>query len=96
MGEPLRGGGYATIAADWPDDPATVAEARANPQALAGKGVGQVADHIAQLIGALNKKPAVVGHSFGGLMAQIVAGSGKPIFQAPMANLNPGTVKRFV
>ncbi len=68
--------GYAAVTAEWPDDPATVAEARANPEALAGKKVGQVADHVAELIGALNKKPAVVGHSFGGLMAQIVAGRG--------------------
>ena len=68
--------GYAPVLADWPDDPATVADARANPQLLAGKGVGQVADHMAELVGALNKKPAVVGHSFGGLMAQIVAGRG--------------------
>jgi non-heme chloroperoxidase len=72
----FAGAGYAPVLADWPDDPATVADARANPQALAGKGVGQVADHMAELIGALNEKPAVVGHSFGGLMAQIVAGRG--------------------
>jgi non-heme chloroperoxidase len=68
--------GYAPVAADWPDDPATVEEARANPQALAGHGVAQVADHMAEVIGALNKKPAVVGHSFGGLIAQNVAGRG--------------------
>lgn len=68
--------GYAAVMADWPDDPATVADARANPEALAGKTVGQVADHMAEVIAALNKKPAVVGHSFGGLMTQIVAGRG--------------------
>jgi pimeloyl-ACP methyl ester carboxylesterase len=74
--ELFEGAGYAPVLAEWPGDPATVEEARANPQALAGKGVGQVADHMAELIGALNTKPAVVGHSFGGLMAQIVAGRG--------------------
>jgi pimeloyl-ACP methyl ester carboxylesterase len=68
--------GYAPVAADWPDDPATVEEARANPQAFAGKSVGQVADHMAEVVGALNKKPAVVGHSFGGLIAQNIAGRG--------------------
>src|SRR4051794_31659515 len=68
--------GYAPIAADWPDDPASVEAARADPDAFAGKGVAQVADHVAALIGRLDKKPAVVGHSFGGLMAQIVAGRG--------------------
>ncbi|HSR94222.1 MAG TPA: alpha/beta hydrolase [Solirubrobacterales bacterium] len=74
--ELFEGAGYAPVLAEWPDDPATVAEARANPQVFAGKGVGQVADHIAELIGALDRKPAVVGHSFGGLMTQIVAGRG--------------------
>ena len=68
--------GYAPVAADWPDDPASVDEARANPDAFAGKGVAQVADHVAALIGKLDAKPAVVGHSFGGLMAQILAGRG--------------------
>jgi len=68
--------GYAPVAADWPDDPASVEAARANPDAFAGKGVAQVADHVAALIARLQRKPAVVGHSFGGLMAQIVAGRG--------------------
>ena len=68
--------GYAPLTPDWPDDPATVEEARANPDAFAKKGVGQVADHVAGIIGRLTAKPAVVGHSFGGLMAQIVAGRG--------------------
>lgn len=68
--------GYAAVAAAWPDDPETVEEARAHPEALAGKTVGQVADHTAEVIGRLTMKPAVVGHSFGGLLAQIVAGRG--------------------
>jgi pimeloyl-ACP methyl ester carboxylesterase len=68
--------GYVPVAADWPDDPASVEAARANPDAFAGKGVAQVADHVAGLIARLQRKPAVVGHSFGGLMAQIVAGRG--------------------
>jgi pimeloyl-ACP methyl ester carboxylesterase len=68
--------GYAPVLAEWPDDPATVEEARANPDALAGKSVGQVAAHMGAVIAALNKKSAVIGHSFGGLMAQIVAGRG--------------------
>jgi pimeloyl-ACP methyl ester carboxylesterase len=68
--------GYAPVAVDWPDDPPTVEAARANPDAFAKKGVAQVADHVAAVIGRLSTKPAVVGHSFGGLMAQIVAGRG--------------------
>src|SRR3954469_21060138 len=59
--------GYAPLAPGWPDDPETVEQARANPDVLAGKGVVQVADHFAEAIGKLDKKPAIVGHSFGGL-----------------------------
>jgi pimeloyl-ACP methyl ester carboxylesterase len=61
---------------DWPDDPATVAEANANPGVMANKTVGQVADHFSAVIGQLERKPAVIGHSFGGLLAQILAGRG--------------------
>ena len=68
--------GYATVAPRWPDDPDTVEEANAHPELLAGKGVAQVADHMAAVVGRLAGKPAVVGHSFGGLLAQIVAGRG--------------------
>jgi pimeloyl-ACP methyl ester carboxylesterase len=68
--------GYAPLAPGWPDDPETVEAARANPDVLAGKGVVQVADHFAEVIGALDKKPAIVGHSFGGLITQILAGRG--------------------
>ena len=68
--------GYATLTPSWPDDPETVEEARANPEVFAKKTVGQVADHVAEVIGRLDKKPAVVGHSFGGLLAQITAGRG--------------------
>jgi non-heme chloroperoxidase len=68
--------GFAPVAPGWPDDPQTVEEAKANPEVFANKGIGEVADHYAEVIGALNKKPAVIGHSFGGLLAQIVAGRG--------------------
>jgi pimeloyl-ACP methyl ester carboxylesterase len=68
--------GYAPLAPGWPDDPETVEAARANPDVIAGKGVVQVADHFAEAIGALDKKPAIVGHSFGGLITQILAGRG--------------------
>ncbi len=68
--------GYTTLAPGWPDDPETVEEALANPDVFADKTVGQVADHFQDVIGKLAKKPAVIGHSFGGLLAQILAGRG--------------------
>src|SRR4051812_31667605 len=74
--EVFKAAGYAPITPGWPDDPETVAEANAHPEVFANKTVGQVADHYAEVIGKLDKQPAVIGHSFGGLLAQIVAGPG--------------------
>jgi non-heme chloroperoxidase len=68
--------GYATVTPSWPDDPETVEEARANPDLLARKRVGEIVDHTAEVIGKLSRKPAVIGHSFGGLFTQIIAGRG--------------------
>ncbi len=68
--------GYAPLQPGWPDDPETVEEANAHPEVFAHKTIGQVADHYAEVIGQLQKKPAVIGHSFGGLLAQILAGRG--------------------
>jgi non-heme chloroperoxidase len=68
--------GYTAMTPGWPDDPDTVEEAKAHPEVFAHKTVGQVADHFADVIGRLDKKPAVIGHSFGGLLTQIVAGRG--------------------
>jgi non-heme chloroperoxidase len=68
--------GYTALTPGWPDDPETVEEANAHPETFAGKTVGGVADHFEDVIGRLAKKPAVVGHSFGGLLTQILAGRG--------------------
>src|SRR3954453_13097798 len=72
--EHFEAAGYATLAPGWPDDPETVEEAKANPGVFSGKSVKEVADHIAGAARKLQRKPAIVGHSFGGLMAQILAG----------------------
>ncbi|KPI20388.1 hypothetical protein OK074_1217 [Actinobacteria bacterium OK074] len=69
--------GYAAVSLSWPDDPDTVADANAHPEVFAGKTVGQVADHLDALISGLDRKPAVIGHSFGGLLTQILAGRGR-------------------
>jgi len=79
--------GYAALTPSWPDDPDTVEEARANPEVLAKKTLGQVADHTAEVIGALDKKPAVLGHSTGGLLAQILADRG---LSAVTVAIDPG------
>jgi non-heme chloroperoxidase len=79
--------GYAAVTPVWPDDPETVEEARKNPDVLAKKTLGQVADHTAEVIGGLTKRPAVMGHSTGGLLAQIIAGRG---LSAATVAIDPG------
>lgn len=68
--------GFVTLAPGWPDDPATTAEARRDPSVFAHKSVGQVTAHYADVIRALDRKPIVIGHSFGGLITQKLAGLG--------------------
>ena len=68
--------GYSTIAPSWPDDPNTVDEANRHPEVMAHKTIGQIADHFEYVISKLDAKPHVIGHSFGGLLTQILAGRG--------------------
>jgi non-heme chloroperoxidase len=68
--------GYTAMTPAWPDDPETVEQATENPEVFAHKTVGQVADHFCDVISELTTKPVVIGHSFGGLLAQISAGRG--------------------
>ncbi|MEU5685967.1 alpha/beta hydrolase [Streptomyces venezuelae] len=68
--------GFAPVALTWPGEAATTTEARQRPETIAGRTVGQVADHLAGLIGTLERKPVVIGHSVGGLLTQILAGRG--------------------
>jgi pimeloyl-ACP methyl ester carboxylesterase len=79
--------GYAALTPSWPDDPETVEEARANPDVLAKKNLKLVADHTADVIGRLDKKPAVMGHSTGGLLAQLIADRG---LSAATVAIDPG------
>ena len=72
--EVFEAAGYSTLAPGWPDDPETVAEANEHPEVFAHKTVGQIADHFDEVVNQLTKKPAIIGHSFGGLLAQILAG----------------------
>src|SRR4051812_28825031 len=68
--------GFTALTPGWPDDPETVAQANAAPEVMAHKTIGQVADHFDTIVRRLEKKPAIIGHSFGGLLAQILAGRG--------------------
>jgi pimeloyl-ACP methyl ester carboxylesterase len=79
--------GYAPVAVSWPDDPDTVDQARANPDVMAGKTLKQIADHTAEVIGQLDKKPAVMGHSTGGLLTYMIADRG---ISAASVAIDPG------
>jgi non-heme chloroperoxidase len=68
--------GFTALTPGWPDDPDNVEEANVHPNVFAHKSVGQVADHFEEIIRGLTLKPAIIGHSFGGLLAQILAGRG--------------------
>src|SRR5260370_36463945 len=70
--------GYTTLAPGWPDDPDTVEEAKQDPEVFAHKHIKQVPDYYVDAIGQLKTKPAVIGHSFGGLIAQKLAAEGVP------------------
>jgi non-heme chloroperoxidase len=88
--EYFKQAGYAPLTPDWPDDPESVAAARANPDDLAKKTLGQVAAHTTEIIHALNTKPAVMGHSTGGLLAQMLAGRG---LSAVTVAIDPGVFR---
>jgi pimeloyl-ACP methyl ester carboxylesterase len=68
--------GYAPLTPSWPDDPETVEQARAKPGVFAKKTLAQITDHTIDVIRRLDRKPVVVGHSTGGLLAQNIAGRG--------------------
>src|SRR3954463_14388269 len=79
--------GYAGVTPSWPDDPEAVEEARANPEVFARKTLKQVGDHTAKVIRQLDKRPAVMGHSTGGLLTYMIADRG---LSAASVAIDPG------
>src|SRR5262249_57497459 len=77
--------GYVAVTPGWPDDPETVAAAREHPEVFAGKGIGQIADYEEAIIRRLDRKPVIIGHSFGGLLTMILAGRGLAAASAPIS-----------
>ena len=97
--------GYVALTPGWPDDPKTVAEAREHPEVFAGKGITEIADHEEAIIRRLDRKPVIIGHSFGGLLTMILAGRGlaaasvaispapfRGVLPLPLAALRSGSV----
>lgn len=73
----FRQEGYEPSAPGWPGDPDTVAEARANPESIADHGIDDVVEHYAALIAELPAPPVLIGHSFGGMIAQKLLGQNR-------------------
>src|SRR5256714_12892474 len=91
--ELFENAGFTAVKPGWPDDPENVSGAKAHPEGFAGKKGGQGADHVDAGIHRLNKKPVVMGHSFGGLLTQIVSGRGHP---AASASIGPAPLRRVL
>lgn len=101
--EVLRDAGYDPVAPGWPNEPATVAEARERPDDVAGLGIDDITDHMASVIDGLPEPPVLIGHSFGGLVAEKLLGQGlgaaavaidpaqiKGVLPLPLAQLRAG------
>jgi pimeloyl-ACP methyl ester carboxylesterase len=72
--ELFRDAGYEPIAPGWPGEPSTVEEARDQPDAVANMSIDDATSHFAQIIGSLEAKPVIIGHSFGGLFTEKLLG----------------------
>src|SRR5476651_1365976 len=70
----FRDAGYDPIAPGWPQEPDTVAEARANPEHVANIGIDDAVGHYAGIIDAIGTPAVIIGHSFGGLIAEKLLG----------------------
>ncbi|MEV1317561.1 alpha/beta hydrolase [Micromonospora arborensis] len=98
--ELFRTAGYGPVNPGWPGEPATVAEARHEPDRVAGIGIDDIVAHYAQIIGTLGKRPIVIGHSTGALVAQRLLDQGRAAaavaLQPPpikgVANLAPSSI----
>jgi pimeloyl-ACP methyl ester carboxylesterase len=99
----FRDAGYDPVAPGWPSEPATVGDARQHPELVANVGIDEVTDHMAEVIGTLDEPPVIIGHSFGGLIAEKLLGQGhgagavaidpaqiKGVLPLPLAQLRAG------
>src|ERR1039458_6998969 len=86
----FRGAGCEPIAPGWPGEPETVRAARENPDLVADTGIDDAVGHFAEIIGALDVKPVIIGHSFGGLLAEKLLGQD---LAAAAVAIDPAQVK---
>lgn len=68
--------GFKVIARSWPGLDGDIDELRRDPSAIAGLGITEIVDHYEAIIRELDRPPIIIGHSFGGLMTQILLDRG--------------------
>jgi pimeloyl-ACP methyl ester carboxylesterase len=86
--------GYATLTPEWPRKASTVAAQREDPAGLAGLGVEEIVEHYAGIIDGLDEPPIIIGHSFGGLITQILVGRGRGRAAVALDPAAPKGIKR--
>ncbi|HXW34726.1 MAG TPA: alpha/beta hydrolase [Acidimicrobiales bacterium] len=88
--ELFRESGYEPVAPGWPNEPQTVEEAREHPEAVANVGIDEITSHMSEIIDGLEGNPVLVGHSFGGLIAEKLLGEG---YGAAAVAIDPAQIK---
>src|ERR687887_954363 len=68
--------GFDVSAPEWPRKHGDVEELRDDADELAGLGLTEIVDHYATLIGELDEPPVLIGHSFGGLIVELLLDRG--------------------
>ncbi len=91
--ELFQAAGYAPLTPGWPGTGDTVEETRQKPDQVAGKGIDDIVSHYAQIIRRLETPPIVIGHSFGGLIAQRLLGED---LAAAAVAIDPAPIKGVI
>ena len=85
--------GFRVIARSWPGMEGDIDELRRDPSAIAGLGVTEIVDHYDAIIRGLGRPPIIIGHSFGGLITQILLDRG---LGAAAVAISPAPVKGII
>ena len=88
--EHFRAAGYDPLAPGWPNEPPTVEQARRHPGDVANTSIDDAAAHYAKIIDSLDASPVIIGHSFGGLIAEKLLGQG---IGAAAVAIDPAQIK---
>ena len=68
--------GFHVIAKSWPGMDVGIDELRRDPSPISTLGITEVVDHYETIIRELDSAPIIIGHSFGGLITQILIDRG--------------------